>query len=239
MRRAIHITPKQLRTLTGLFIFLPLVPIAFFGWLTFKSNQVIDQEVTAAMRDLHGEYLPGLISAMPSETEDPVLMKDYFLSVLPAGTGLRIVDRGGGILAEGGAPFGPWGATLSEPLPSTYGRWKLQLASLPGTVGHEHPGVGREMRGQVQRAYLVLVVLLAAASAAGIAVFRGLKLEALKNDTLTAISHELKTPVASMRLLLETLRDRGVDDREQVAEYLDLMLQENERVSHMVEDFLN
>jgi signal transduction histidine kinase len=95
------------------------------------------------------------------------------------------------------------------------------------------------MRGQVRIAYLALVILLAAASAAGIAVFRGLKLEALKNDTLTAISHELKTPVASMRLLLETLQERGVDDKEQVAEYVDLMLQENERVSHMVEDFLN
>ena len=42
-----------------------------------------------------------------------------------------------------------------------------------------------------------------------------------------------------MRLLLETLQERGVEDHAQVAEYVDLMLQENERVSHMVEDFLN
>lgn len=239
LRRAIHITPKQLRTLTGLFIFLPLVPIAFFGWLTWKSEQVIDEEVTAAMRDLHGAYLPGLVEAMPAEMEDPELMKGYFLSVLPDGVGLRIVDRRGGILAQGGGSFGSGSPTLSESLPSTFGRWRLQVTGLPGTIGHEYPGIGREMRAQVKRAYLILVILLAAASAAGIAVFRGLKLEALKNDTLTAISHELKTPVASMRLLLETLRDRGVDDREQVAEYIDLMLQENERVSHMVEDFLN
>lgn len=215
------------------------MPIAFFGWLVFKSEGVLEREVPLAMREVHEDYLQRLVESMPQKMADPIGMLAYFEKALPQGSAVRIVDRDGGVLALGGEKFNPGHAALSEPLPNTFNRWRVQVASLPGTVGREHSLVGMEMRRQVKVAYLLLALLLAAISAAGIAVFRGLRLEALKNDTLTAISHELKTPVASTRLLLETLHERGVDDKEQVAEYVELMLHENERVSHMVEDFLN
>jgi signal transduction histidine kinase len=239
LRRAIHITPKQLRTLTGLFIFLPLVPIALFGWLVFKSEKILDENVPIAVRDLHEGYLHRLVQAMPAEMADPVAMLGYFESGLPDGCALRITDRRGGVLATTKRQIASGSERLSVTLTNGFRRWRVQVSGLPGTPAQPNPELGRDMRREVKIAYMALVILLAAASAAGIAVFRGLKLEALKNDTLTAISHELKTPVASIRLLLETLQERGVDDKEQVKDYVDLMLQENERVSHMVEDFLN
>ncbi len=239
LRRAIHITPKQLRALTGLFIFLPLLPIALFGWMVLKSEAVLEEEVPVATGEVHADYLVRLAAAMPEEIEDPELMLEYFQAALPPEAAIRIEDRKGGVLADAGRPLDKANAVFSEWLPSTSGRWRVRVGALPGTEGQPDPRVGRDMRRSVKFAYLLLVLLLAAGTAAGLAVFRGLKLEALKNDTLTSISHELKTPVASMRLLLETLQERGVDDQEQVAEYVDLMLQENERVSHMVEDFLN
>ena len=238
LRRAIHITPKQLRALTGLFVFLPLIPIALFGWLVFKSESVLEREVPMAMGELHEGYLSRLVEQMPAEVKAPEEVLTYFTKFLPKGAKVRIVDRKGKVLAENGSP-GQGIEVISEVLPNNYGRWAVQVGGLEGTIGQPIPEVGKRMRSSVNIAYLLLIVLLAAGTAFGLAVFRGMKLEALKNDTLTAISHELKTPVASMRLLLETLQERGVDDKEQVAEYVDLMLQENERVSHMVEDFLN
>ncbi|MEM8934286.1 MAG: HAMP domain-containing sensor histidine kinase, partial [Acidobacteriota bacterium] len=79
---------------------------------------------------------------------------------------------------------------------------------------------------------LVLTVLMARV------VDRKLRLTRLKNDLLSTVSHELKTPLASMRLLVDTLIDNGVDDRARVREYLHLIAQENSRLSRLVDNFL-
>ncbi len=86
-------------------------------------------------------------------------------------------------------------------------------------------------------AVVVLSVLLLALLV-GRAVDRQLRLTRLKNDLLSTVSHELKTPLASMRLLVETLlEDRGTNP-ERDREYLQLIAQENVRLSRLVENFL-
>ena len=61
----------------------------------------------------------------------------------------------------------------------------------------------------------------------------------LKNDLLATVSHELKTPLASMRLLVETLLDGRYDDPQRVREYLELIFKENDRLSRLVDNFLS
>ena len=61
----------------------------------------------------------------------------------------------------------------------------------------------------------------------------------LKNDLLATVSHELKTPLASMRLLVETLLDGRYEDPRRVREYLELISKENDRLSRLVENFLS
>lgn len=65
-----------------------------------------------------------------------------------------------------------------------------------------------------------------------------LKLTRLKNDLLSTVSHELKTPLASIRLLVDTLLESGVDDGQRVREYLQLIAKENVRLSRLVDNFL-
>ena len=52
---------------------------------------------------------------------------------------------------------------------------------------------------------VVTIGVLLAAVAAGVTLTRQLKIQEIKSDALNAVSHELKTPLSSMRVLLETL----------------------------------
>jgi two-component system, OmpR family, sensor histidine kinase SenX3 len=54
---------------------------------------------------------------------------------------------------------------------------------------------------------------------------------------INAVTHELKTPIASIRLLLETLQRREVDDAKR-REFYQLMLVDTERLSSTVEQVL-
>ena len=54
---------------------------------------------------------------------------------------------------------------------------------------------------------------------------------------LNAVTHELKTPIASIKLYLETLKARDLD-REKQLEFYDIMLADNERLLYTVEQVL-
>jgi signal transduction histidine kinase len=54
---------------------------------------------------------------------------------------------------------------------------------------------------------------------------------------INAVTHELKTPIASIRLYLETLKTRHVDERQR-NEFYDIMLADNDRLLHTVEQVL-
>lgn len=54
---------------------------------------------------------------------------------------------------------------------------------------------------------------------------------------INAVTHELKTPLASIRLYLETLKSRNVDP-EQRAQFYDIMLADSDRLLHTVEQVL-
>jgi signal transduction histidine kinase len=60
----------------------------------------------------------------------------------------------------------------------------------------------------------------------------------LKNGLAATVSHELKTPLAGMRVLVDTLLDSDKLDEKKVREYLQLIAQENERLSRVIHNFL-
>jgi len=67
---------------------------------------------------------------------------------------------------------------------------------------------------------------------------RQMRLTRLKNDLIATVSHELKTPLASMRLLVDTLRDGHSHDARLVEEYLQMIAKENARLTSLIEGFL-
>jgi signal transduction histidine kinase len=60
----------------------------------------------------------------------------------------------------------------------------------------------------------------------------------LKTDLVAAVSHELKTPLSSMRLLVDTLLDDANFDPQKTREYLELIANENSRLSRLIDNFL-
>lgn len=85
---------------------------------------------------------------------------------------------------------------------------------------------------------LVIVLILAAGGFAGQVVGRQIKVNRLKNDFIATVSHELKTPLASMRVLVDTLLEGRYKGQEQAVEYLELVSKENERLSRLIDNFL-
>lgn len=69
-------------------------------------------------------------------------------------------------------------------------------------------------------------------------ISRQIRLTRLKNDLIATVSHELKTPLASMRLLVETLQEGRCRDPQQAGEYLQLMARENRRLTRLIDNFL-
>ena len=73
------------------------------------------------------------------------------------------------------------------------------------------------------------------------ALRRRLRLAQLKNDLVATVSHELKTPLASIRLLVDTLRanqDGSEASSARSREYLQLISKENARLTRLIDNFL-
>jgi signal transduction histidine kinase len=85
---------------------------------------------------------------------------------------------------------------------------------------------------------LVALLILASGLFAAGAVSRQIKLNRLKNDFIATVTHELKTPLASMRVLADTLLEGNYNDQKQATEYLQLISKENARLSRLIDNFL-
>ena len=89
---------------------------------------------------------------------------------------------------------------------------------------------------------LVLGVIAFALIIAGIVVFTVFLVRELRRNEqhdafINAVTHELKTPIASIRLYLETLQSRDVGDQQR-KQFYQVMLADTDRLQHTVEQVL-
>jgi two-component system, OmpR family, sensor histidine kinase SenX3 len=89
---------------------------------------------------------------------------------------------------------------------------------------------------------MVIGIVLFALIIAGLIIYTVfLVLEISRNEEhdtfINSVSHELKTPIASIRLYLETLQSRAVSD-DQRREFYNIMLADAERLHHTVDQVL-
>jgi len=64
------------------------------------------------------------------------------------------------------------------------------------------------------------------------------KLERMRTDFVANVSHELKTPITSLKGYAETLLDGALDDTETSREFIKIILNESERLRILINDLL-
>jgi two-component system phosphate regulon sensor histidine kinase PhoR len=65
------------------------------------------------------------------------------------------------------------------------------------------------------------------------------QLESMRRDFVANVSHELKTPLTSIKGFLETLLDGALEDRETTLKFLSIIFQETERLNNLIHDLLD
>jgi signal transduction histidine kinase len=87
-------------------------------------------------------------------------------------------------------------------------------------------------------AVMVLVILAGSYSLAR-AVTREMEVARLKSDFVAAVSHEFRTPLASMCQIAELFAEGRVPDEEQGRQYYGLLVRESRRLKRLVENLLD
>lgn len=64
------------------------------------------------------------------------------------------------------------------------------------------------------------------------------RLESLRRDFVANVSHELKTPVTSIKGFLEAVFDMGLDDPDEVRRYLEIVFRHADRLNAIIDDLL-
>jgi signal transduction histidine kinase len=167
--------------------------------------------------------------------EDGALASDRILDGRAIGDG--IVDPAQARIAARPARAPPSG----DPLASLACRapladWSLDLHLVgPDPLAQ---AASERVAARVWTACLVIALSVALAFAAARLIGRQMRLSRLKSDWTAAVTHELRTPLAGMRALVDTLLDESYRGREQAREYIRLIARENERLTRLIENFL-
>ena len=64
------------------------------------------------------------------------------------------------------------------------------------------------------------------------------KLENVRKEFVANVSHELKTPITSIKGFVETLRDGAINDSQNAVKFLDIIARQTNRLESIIEDLL-
>jgi signal transduction histidine kinase len=239
--------PRQLHALVLLLVLLPLFPTALLLRFMAESARsdrtaVVDQleSVYATQMGPLGDYAvrnldtpdpAAAAAADPTTTRER--LEEFYRSTLGGGLRVRVLgpdDRPDRVAPAPWHPLDP--VLLSARLPE----WRVQL--LLDTSQLPDVGLTEQVRLYRRLAITLIAGVTLIAVTAGWTVTRQLRLHELRNSAIAAVAHELKTPVASSRLLLETLDTHRHRDPALVGEYLDLLGGENRRIGRIIDNFL-
>jgi signal transduction histidine kinase len=125
---------------------------------------------------------------------------------------------------------------LAIPAGDGFPGWQLALTLKDGHF--------LDAAAQAQTASYIWIATLTMAAVAVLALLgaglirRQAAVARLRSDLLANVTHELKTPLASMRLLVDTLLQAKPIHEETARQYLQLIAAENLRLSRLIDNFL-
>jgi signal transduction histidine kinase len=148
---------------------------------------------------------------------------------------LKIVDNNGmtvfsNIIKEETSYF-------SFPFPENLPNWKLVLSE-------NEPGFIATLLKAGSGTYLFIFILIGLLMVLGFVFIMytlniELRLNKLKSEFISNVSHELKSPLTSIRMMTEMLHHNRVQTEERKSAYYLAMLEESEHLSHLIDNILD
>jgi two-component system phosphate regulon sensor histidine kinase PhoR len=163
------------------------------------------------------------------------VMPRLYRDVGRGNSSMNVVDEEGRIVF--GPPIKRGEFTVGRPFPTTLYNWRLQAA----LASAEQLGPNVE-QNRVMEIGIVGLAALVAITGVVIVVVASLKerrLAALKSDFVANVSHELKTPLALVRMFGEMLLSERVGSDEKRQQYLGIIVAESERLTALIENVLD
>jgi signal transduction histidine kinase len=126
---------------------------------------------------------------------------------------------------------------LSFPFPENLPKWKLLLTE-------NKPGFIATLLKAGSGIYLFIFILIALLMVLGFVFIMytlnvELRLNKLKSEFISNVSHELKSPLTSIRMMTEMLHHNRVQTEERKSAYYSAMLEESEHLSHLIDNILD
>jgi len=123
------------------------------------------------------------------------------------------------------------------PFPEPFKFWSL-------CVTESDPDLARKMARKLTMVYTTLNVLIVCVIVGGVYLTlkdmsRELEVTKMKSDFVSNVSHELKTPLALIRMFSETLLMGRVKDDARRQEYYDVITRESERLTALINNVLD
>ena len=126
---------------------------------------------------------------------------------------------------------------LSFPFPEHLPKWELLLSE-------NRPGFITILMNAGSGIYLFAFILIVLLMILGFVFILyslsvELRLNKLKSEFISNVSHELKSPLTSIRMMTEMLHHNRLEDEARRSEYYSAMLEESEHLSHLIDNILD
>jgi two-component system, OmpR family, phosphate regulon sensor histidine kinase PhoR len=148
---------------------------------------------------------------------------------------VNIVDADGKIVF--GPPLGRGGLTLGRQFETTLYKWTLNVTM--NSAEELAAAVARRRVLEMVLVGLSSVVVIAGLFVILIAAERERRLSNLKSEFVANVSHELKTPLALVRMFGELLQTGRADTEEKRKQYLSIIVNESDRLNALIENVLD
>ena len=116
--------------------------------------------------------------------------------------------------------------------------WGYHLIELTQEVSAESEQVAKRVRMIIGEGSVFLLLILIGIWQIKRSIKKDLKLSENQNNFLLSVTHELKTPLASNKLYIQTIQKRELS-KEQQNELLSKAVEENTRLEYMIDNILN
>ena len=188
----------------------------------------------SSMRDGDAVAMAGVI--LNTERGSPALSAFLEKVILPSNTLYQVMNKLGRDVAGPSIPAGAR-KTIEAGFPSEVPPWTI-------TFYHRDPKFFDQLLTSRRRIYVIGLIL-----ALGIVTFgsfltlrmisREVELANLQSDFVSTVSHELRSPLTSIRQLSEMLQRGRIPSDERRQRYYDTIVEQSERLSLLVENILD